>query len=179
MGLINNAYPIGLSFGSASGRYGNKQSYPLKSNISIQFATAPNSDDSSSFPAGHRVVNSAFYPIKDGGLAAILSGVSAQAVSITGIGNLIANLNGIGSQVVLVNDGRYITASLSGAGVQIVALDGYGNLICEINIGAQPSAFDIAQAVWSLSNTAFNTPDTFGKSAKSTEKNAGLVPGLF
>lgn len=77
---------------------------------------------------------------------------------------------------------------------------------CSVSIGAQPSAFDIAQAIWQASSTQYNVsgsmgeklnnassagnpwsaapesnqaPDSMGAVIDAIKKNSNLIPGLF
>lgn len=47
------------------------------------------------------------------------------------------------------------------------------------SIGASPSEYDIAQAVWLMKPSAVNYPDTMGKQANDTKNDTGLIPAAL
>lgn len=133
-----------------------------------------------SYPSG--TSRSAFHkPLKDGGIR----------VTLTGGGNLAANVQGPANlSVVLTGGGSLTPPTLFGARSMSVTLTGGGSLVapqigaianmrCVISIGARPSAFDIAQAVWLQDPNGVNLPNTMGKQAKDTKNETGLIPGAL
>lgn len=47
------------------------------------------------------------------------------------------------------------------------------------SIGASPSEYDIAQAVWLTAPASVNYPNTMGEQAKQTKNETGLIPGAL
>lgn len=47
------------------------------------------------------------------------------------------------------------------------------------SIGASPSEYDIAQAIWLTQPSSVNYPNTMGEQAKKTKNDTGLIPGAL
>lgn len=125
---------------------------------------------SSSVPDGYRGGVAMSMAVGDGGMAARLFG-DGQAT--------LANLGAIGVMSASPSGNGNITSSNLAAGINMVCLaSGIGNLTsndlrgkaalnCIINTGAQPSAEDIAQAVW---NYILNGNTSPGNAAEKLKK---------
>ena len=127
---------------------------------------ANNARESVSYPAGY--FTSAFYmPLKDGGIASKLLGDGEMTVDSTALdflAHLIAELAGVGevTNAYLVQ-GINLLANIEGAGtVTNAPMTPKAWMQCLISIGASPSAFDIAQAVWGSVAAQNNTTGTMG-----------------
>lgn len=104
----------------------------------------------------------------DGGLASYLSGAGAVVADLQATGNLDATLAGSGT-VTFANlaGGKNLEALITGTGtISNAPLPAFGNITCSISIGARPSAFDIAQAVWEELLTGHTTSNTAAKILK-------------
>jgi len=100
-----------------------------------------------------------------GDLAARMNGTGNVSAAIVGMGNLSGNLSGGGS-ITNANlaAGRNLSATLGGSGSFTSAdMRGKGNLSASIVIGAQPSAFDIAQSVWQGQASGYMNTGTMGR----------------
>lgn len=114
-------------------------------------------------------------PQSSGGIAATLTLASGNAVGGSGslsadldaIGILAAALSGSGSVSASILEGRLLSASLAGSGaLNTPTIDAVGILAAAIVIGAQPSADDIAQAVWGTPYVGFTSAGSFGWAVK-------------
>lgn len=114
-----------------------------------------------------------------------LSGTSTASGNITGVGKIGSSISGLGEisdanmsvlayiSALLAGSGQvswadiaggmYISANLSGDSLVVSYLSGVGWMTATINIGAKPSAYDIAGAVWSAIAAQYDTPGTMGK----------------
>lgn len=127
----------------------------------------------SSVPDGYRV-GTAIYPARvDGGMACRISGNLSSIVSnITALGNLDSTLTGLGQTgTVKLAGGVNISSNVSGLG-SLSSLDmrGKARLSCTISIGAQPTAEDIAQAVWNFTVAGNTAPGNTAEYLKKTLK---------
>ena len=128
---------------------------------------ANNAREMVSWPAGY--FSQAFYmPLKDLGLAAKLTGDGEMTADSTALGflvNMTADLIGSGT----VNNaylaiGMNLLALIEGAGtVTNASADLKIWMEALISIGANPSAFDIAQAVWGSVAVQNDTAGTMGE----------------
>lgn len=121
-----------------------------------------------SFPSG--LSTAAFYfPLKDGGMRVTLSGGSSMTASIQGPANMTATITGGGTIVppTLFN-ARSMQVTITGGGNIILAeIGAIANMRCVIKIGAQPSAFDIAQAIWGALAEQYDQVGTMGNKLNS------------
>lgn len=179
---------IGISgvVGGTAGDASNKESNGFRS-VFIQQASKSTANQTESYPLGYGI-KSVYLPIKSGGIGAKLSGLSSMTSDLVGTGVLSANLAGIASTIYNGNIGRFINANLTAAASMNSNLVGKGVLRATISIGASPSAFDIAQAVWSQSSTPFVAANTFGKKLNDAggasnpweaELSTNNTPGTF
>lgn len=121
-----------------------------------------------SFPSG--LSKSAFYfPLKDGGIRVTLSGGSTLTGVIQGPANMLATLNGSGTIVPpTLFDTRTLEVTLTGGGNIVLAeIGAIANMRCVIKIGAQPTAFDIAQAIWGALSEQYDVTGTMGNKLNS------------
>lgn len=102
-----------------------------------------------SYPQGYQSATRALIPsIKTSSfIAANLGGAGNFIGSLTGIGNMSATVSGEGAISAGANVAANGFATLAGEGTLSPGLTALGNMEAEINAGAQPSAFDIAQEV--------------------------------
>lgn len=121
-----------------------------------------------SVPHGYRGGVALSLAITDGGLSAYLQGSSSISADLNALGNLTSTLAGTSSiSSANLAGGINMSASLAGTGtVSNAPLTAFGNLTCVIAIGATPSAFDIAQAVWGQSLDGFTATGTASKTLK-------------
>jgi hypothetical protein len=126
-------------------------------------------DKTASIPHGLRGGVATSMARTDGGLASYLSGSGATTtVGADAIGDLGSSLTGSGT-VSFGNlaGGKNLAASLTGSGsISNAPLPAFGNIACSISIGARPSAFDIAQAVWEELLAGHTTAGTAAKTLK-------------
>lgn len=121
-----------------------------------------------SFPSG--LHQSSFYmPLKDGAMRITLTGRGDLTSDVIGVGVLDATLTGTGNITqAKLNEGRNLSITLTGGGDLIVTdIEGPAKLQCVIRIGANPSAFDIAQAVWGAVAAQNDTTDSMGEKLNS------------
>lgn len=168
MGLVaNGIYGIRV-FGGATALGSlprNKKTFAT--NTLLWKGGANNARESVSWPAGY--FTSAFYmPLKDLGLAAKLIGDGEMTVDSTlesFISWMDANLAGSGTVTnAYIAIGMNLLCLIEGAGtVTEASADLKIWMEALISIGASPSAFDIAQAVWGSVASQNNTSGTMGQ----------------
>lgn len=132
-----------------------------------------------SFPSG--LYQSSFYmPLKYGAMRITLIGSSDLTAGVIGAGKLTATLIGSGNITqAKLNAGRNLQVTLTGGGDLIVTdIEGPARLQCIIRIGANPSAFDIAQAVWGAVAAQNDTVDSMGEKLNNSGGGAGAVSML-
>lgn len=123
----------------------------------------------SSIPHGLRGGVALAMARSEGGMSAYLAGLGAiSTATLNAAGNLTSSLTGTGNlSFANLAGGINISAVLGGNGsVNNALLPALGNLTCSISIGARPSAFDIAQAVWEELLTGHTTTNTAAKVLK-------------
>ena len=121
-----------------------------------------------SFPYGY--YRSAFVmSLKYGAIGAKLNGSSVLISDIYAVGVLTSTLIGGGNIInARIAAGRNIGALIIGSGQIIDAeIQAPARMKATIRIGAAPSAFDIAQAVWTLQAAGINIPGTTGEKINS------------
>lgn len=92
-------------------------------------------------------------PMKYGGVSMRTSGLGGTAASIEGLGRFQAAVQGVGTTPILHVTGLKNSPMASyGTGAQTASIKGRSRPAMTVSIGAQPSAFDIAQAVWGMDN---------------------------
>lgn len=117
-----------------------------------------------SFPSG--LSQSSFYlPLKYGAIRVTINGSSSLLAGIVGVGVLNVNLAGSGAITqAKLNAGRNLQVTLTGGGNLVVSdIEGPAKMTCVIRIGANPSAFDIAQAVWLMNAASVDIAGTTGE----------------
>lgn len=100
-----------------------------------------------------------------GVLIASLAGQGEIAEStLTGVVPISATIT---SQGILYNanlaGGKYLQGTLQGNAALTAAMTGKGNIEAVITIGASPSAYDIASAIWGAIASGNNVPGTMGE----------------
>ena len=129
-------------------------------------------DSKTSVPDGYRL-GTAIYPARsDGGMACRITGFGDFTSSISATGNMESSLDGLGATgTVNLAGGVNLLSSITGSGT-ISSLDmrGKARLSCTISIGAQPSAEDIAQAVWNFQVQGNTSPGNTAEYIKKTLK---------
>lgn len=132
------------------------------------------------YPSG--TARSAFHkPLKDGGMRITVTGGGGLSASIEGPANMSATLTG-GGEIVppTLFRARSMNVLLTGGGnITTAQIGAIANMQCIIRIGASPSQYDIAQAVWLLNPADVNLPNTMGEQAKKTKDETGLIPGAL
>lgn len=122
--------------------------------------------DRVSFPVGYHQ-SAIVLPMKVGGIACYLRGSGGVAASVAGVASLTCNLSGAGSLTATGAKGRNLICSMAGTGTLTSGIQAKGWIRCSIQIGAQPSAFDIAQAVLNATASQYNIPGTIGNKINS------------
>ncbi len=125
-------------------------------------------DKISSIPHGLRSGVAIALARSDGGMAAYLLGVGSSTTDLVALGNIGSTLSGVGA-VSFGNlaGGINISSTIAGSGsISNAPPLAFGNIACSISIGARPSAFDIAQAVWEELLTGHTTSNTAAKILK-------------
>lgn len=115
-----------------------------------------------SFPAGTRLGNYLVGPVGDGGLASMARASSSAAGGLAATGVLSAAPAGSSSVSASPNRGAQLTSSLLATSALSGAIGATGNLSAAIEVGARPSAQDIADAVWSRNLAPFDDAGTAG-----------------
>lgn len=135
-----------------------------------------------SVPQGYNSINALAMPIKTGGLiAAILKADSTfENTAILGIGSMESTLNGNSTVTANANMLSNIYATLNGEANASFGLTANGLMSVVIDVGARPSAFDIAQEVWQSVAAMYNTPGTMGEKVNALgDPWASLIEGTI
>ncbi len=122
--------------------------------------------DRVSFPVGYHQ-SALVLPMKVGGIACYMTGSASLAGEVKGVASLVCNLSGAGTLSATGAKGFNLTCNLSGQGAVSSTIRAKGWMRCAISIGAQPSAFDIAQAVLNAAASQYNLPGTIGNKINS------------
>lgn len=168
MGLVaNGIYGMKVARGATALGSLPQNKKTFATNALLWQGGANNARESVSWPAGY--FTSAFYmPLKDLGLAAKLIGDGEMTVDSTlesFISWMDANLAGSGTVTnAYIAIGMNLLCLIEGAGtVTEASADLKIWMEALISIGASPSAFDIAQAVWGSVASQNNTSGTMGQ----------------
>lgn len=104
-------------------------------------------------------------PLELGGIASNPQGDGYATVNANAVGNVSGHADGVGSiPYINLAAGRNMTAHADGVGDIIQSnMTAKGWMVAKCQIGASPSAFDIAQAVWLGKPSSYDIPDTMGK----------------
>jgi hypothetical protein len=141
-----------------------------------------------SFPSGMRMGNFMTPPMGDGGLASRMYAGSAMSGAIDAIGSLSAALTGTSSVSATPNIGAQLSSTMAGTATMTGAIGGIGNLSASIEVGARPSAQDIADAVWSRNLAPFDDAGSAGLALTgagaagnrwSADTSTNNTPGTF
>lgn len=119
-------------------------------------------NDFVSFPVGY-FQNGIILPMKYGGISCSILGSGGFTAAPTATANIAASITGTGTLSVYGYKGLNGACSITGTGSFTAGIAAKANLACTITIGAQPSAFDIAQAIWNAQATQYDTPGTMGQ----------------
>lgn len=117
-----------------------------------------------SFPSGYST--SSFYlPLKAGGIRCTLVGSGGISADIEAIASMTASLAGSGAITPpTLYEAKSMDVTITGGGsVTNAEMRAIANITCTIRIGANPSADDIAQAIWGSIATQFNEGGTMGQ----------------
>jgi hypothetical protein len=71
--------------------------------------------------------------------------------------------------------GRNLECTIEGNGGLTASIEAKGLISCVIQIGANPSAFDIAQAVLNALAAQYNIPGTIGAAIQSSSSGGGSL----
>lgn len=155
--------------GSATGRgRGATREFSLTPTLTIQVFTGA-LNKKTSVPDGYRGGVAMLMALSDGGMAARLNGSGAfGTLNLNATGNLTSDLAGSGT-VTAANlaGGINMSTALTGGGtLSNLDMKAKAGLACSITIGAQPTAVDIAQAVWQQDITVFTDATSGGSQLK-------------
>lgn len=144
LGWQRSTYGTGLS--SAGG----KNIYFRNQGKTVQIHTSDQVHATTSFPAGYKAGMAILLPLIDGGIAGRISTQIETSADIMGYGlidgSLTITISTSADGDLLANIGGAVTISISTSG----AITATGYISGTLDIGAQPSADDIAQAVWQM-----------------------------
>ena len=104
-----------------------------------------------SFPKGYYDAAQVF-PVKYGGIGMVSVGSASNALDIAAWGTGAATFDGAGAASGALTGLKDSPCYIYGTGSLAAGPRGTGTITCTVSIGAQPSAFDIAQAVWGMEN---------------------------
>jgi len=105
-----------------------------------------------SFPSG-TYQSAICLPMKYGGMGMRLASSGSAQADIQAWASGAATIGGIGEVISAALTGlKNSPCTMTGSGAMTAAVKGTGTISCTVSIGAQPSAFDIAQAVWGMDN---------------------------
>jgi len=114
------------------------------------------------FPSG--APSPAFLPIVSGAIRAYLfNAPSIPGVAIEGWGEIDPDdAAGLATTASTILGEFLAVATATGTATTAGAIEGYGEMDVDLRIGFQPSATDIAQAVWGQPFAPLNDPTSFG-----------------
>lgn len=140
-----------------------------------------------SYPSG--LYQSAFcMPLKYGGIACRLSGNGSVSSGISATASMSSNLYGSSAVTSSIAGGVNLISNPTGAAQVVASPSAKGWITCKIQIGANPTAFDVAQAVWGAVASMYNITGTMGASVNaagaggnpwSAELATNNTPGTF
>lgn len=142
---------------------------PFTKNFATNVLTWTNTGDADarerkSFPSGYS--RAAFYlPLKDGGIRCTIVGSSSITANISAVASMVASLAGSGTIVSpTLYEAKSMNVTITGGGsITNAEMRAVAKMQCIIRIGANPSAFDIAQAVWLMSASSVDIAGTTGE----------------
>ena len=138
--------------------------------------------DYMSFPRGYYEAAMTL-PVKYGGVSMVSRGSVTSAMSVLAWGTVAAAFNGAESGTWALTGLKDSPCYIYGTGSFTAGPRGTGNLACSVSIGSQPSANDIAQAVWGSIAEALNVTGTMGQKLNSAGGSAdpltNPVPGSY
>lgn len=139
-----STYGTGLSSG------GGKNVYFWNRGRNIQIHTTDQVHATTSFPAGYKAGMAILLPLIDGGISGRLNTEISSSANIIGDGLIDGSLT---ITISTTADGDLL-ANISGSVTIVISTTGLitatGYVSGSLDIGAQPSADDIAQAVWQM-----------------------------
>lgn len=91
-------------------------------------------------------------PIKYGGISMRDKSAASVSGSLVGMINGACSINGAATIVAALTGLKNSPCTMHGSGSFTASAKGNGSIKMTVSIGAQPSAFDIAQAVWGMDN---------------------------
>ncbi len=113
--------------------------------------------------APYGLYSSAFImPIKYGAVACRMTGTAAMDSSISAVASISADVTGTASLAGSIAGGVNLSCNPQGSAQVVASASAKGWITCKIQIGANPTAFDVAQAVWGAVATMYNIPGTMG-----------------
>jgi hypothetical protein len=126
-----------------------------------------------SVPVGY-YHNALIMPLKIGGIACTFkSGSTLEATEIIGSSDLACNMNGSSTFTAVGALGRNLECTIEGNGGLTAVIEAKGLISCVIQIGANPSAVDIAQAVLNALAAQYNIPGTIGAAIQTSSGTGG------
>lgn len=168
MGLIAN----GTWFGGSNRMLGGSiNAFYTKSKTSLDLARTYKTNKSS-FPYGYHD-KARILPVSAGGISCRVISGGVLSLDIYGLGLSQSTISGIGSLVSDIAGARNGEVNLSGSGSISCTAKGNGIIECRISIGAQPSVFDIVQAVLNATTEQYSTPGTIGEAITSGGGGSG------
>jgi len=170
-------------FGSGLSNIGGSNPYFNKHSAFIQYHANTMVHPTTSYPAGYRLGTAIYMPLIDGGMAGKATGTADTNASIRGDGYMVGTLtisittSASGDLLANINGTATITITTSGT------ITGRGFIGGTTNIGAQPSADDIAQAVWMSVAASLNVAGTMGAklngAASAGDPWSTTLPGSY
>ena len=171
------------TYGSGLSSAGGKNIYYQNQGKTVQIHTSDQIHATTSFPAGYRAGMAILLPLIDGGIAGKVQESVTTTANIIGIGLIQGTLNititTTASGDLLANISGVVTIVISTTGS--ITAYGYVDGVC--NIGAQPSADDIAQAVWQMQLPGGFTTGSAGKilsaAGAAGDPWSTILPGTY
>lgn len=107
--------------------------------------------DYTSFPSGAQE-GSIVLSLKYGGMGMHETSTATVSAEVSAWGDVADSITGLGTASGAITGLKDSPCYIYGTGYLTGSEKGTGTISCSISIGAQPSAFDIAQAVWGMDN---------------------------
>jgi hypothetical protein len=138
------------TYGTGLSSAGGKNMYFWNQAKTIQIHATDQVDETTSFPNGYRAGTAVLIPLIDGGISGRVTTQIETTADIIGYGlidgTLTITISTSADGDLLANIGGVTTISITTSG----AITATGYISGTLDIGAQPSADDIAQAVWQM-----------------------------
>ena len=182
MGIVSNSLQTqrGIAYGTGFLGSGGGRTYFGPFAIPWQINANSSMLRANSFPSGYGI-RGYFEALKAGGIGCKSFGSASVEIVSRGDANISASSSGVSVVVINGVKGYLFGVTVNGFAYSSVVAAGMARIACDIQIGAIPSAQDIADAVWQRAASAFTAPGTMAQEVKQARSSAdqSLKTGQF